>query len=95
MKYLDEKIFIVLTLSWRRPLSYRDQSIDLLCKSMEWFLYDNGLRQERVKVIWSLAMEKLTRFLLIVKMFQIRCARTCMFLSNFLVHKRNELTQKF
>ena len=39
----------VLTLSRRRPLSYRNQSIDLLCKSMDWFLYDNGLRLERVK----------------------------------------------
>ena len=38
-----------LTLSWRRPLSYRNQSIDLLGKSMDWFLYDNGLRHERVK----------------------------------------------
>ena len=38
------------TLSWRRPLSYRNQSIDLLCKSMNWFLYDSGLRHERVKV---------------------------------------------
>ena len=37
-----------LTLSWRRPLSYRNQSIDLLCKSMDWFLYGNGLRHERV-----------------------------------------------
>ena len=27
-------------------LSYRNQSIDLLCKSMDWFLYDRGLRQE-------------------------------------------------
>ena len=26
-----------------------DQSIDLLCKSMDWFLYDNALRHERVK----------------------------------------------
>ena len=33
-----------LTLSWRRSLSYRNQSIDL-----DWFLYDNGLRRERVK----------------------------------------------
>ena len=41
-----------LTLSWRRPLSYRKQSIDLLCKSMDWFLYDNGLRHERVKYIY-------------------------------------------
>ena len=24
-----------------RPLSYRNQSIDLLRKSMDWFLYDN------------------------------------------------------
>ena len=40
---------IILTLSGRRPLSYRNQSIDLLRKSMGWFLYDNGLRQERLK----------------------------------------------
>ena len=31
-----------LTLSWRRPLSYR-------------FLYDNGLRHERVKENWTRA----------------------------------------
>ena len=30
-------------------LSYRNQSTDLLSKSMDWFLYDNGLRHERVK----------------------------------------------
>ena len=23
---------------------------DLLCKSVDWFLYDNGLRHERVKI---------------------------------------------
>ena len=38
-----------LTLSWRRPISYWNQSIDLLRKSMDWFLYDIGLRHERVK----------------------------------------------
>ena len=38
----------LLTLSWRVPLSYRNQSIDLLCKSMDWFLYDNSPRHERV-----------------------------------------------
>ena len=38
-----------LTLSWRTPLSYRNQSIHLPTKSMDWFLYDNGLRHERVK----------------------------------------------
>ena len=41
--------FNPLTLSWWRPLSYRNQSIDLQSKSMDWFLYDNGLRHERVK----------------------------------------------
>ena len=40
---------ICLTLSWRVPLSYRNQSIRLQSKSMDWFLYDNGLRHERVK----------------------------------------------
>ena len=39
-----------LTLSWRRPLSYRNQSIDLLSKSMDWFRYDNDLRHESVKM---------------------------------------------
>ena len=40
-----------LTLSRRRPLSYRNQSIDLRSKSMDWFLYDNGLHLKRVKGI--------------------------------------------
>ena len=39
---------LYLTLSRRRPLSYRNQSIDLLRKSVDWFLYDNDLRFERV-----------------------------------------------
>ena len=39
----------LLTLSRRRPLSYRNQSIDLRSKSMDWTLYDNALRIERVK----------------------------------------------
>ena len=31
----------LLTFSWRRPsLSYRNQSIDLQSKSMDWFLYE-------------------------------------------------------
>ena len=39
----------LLTLSRRRLLSYRNQSIDFRSKSMDWFLYDNGLHHERVK----------------------------------------------
>ena len=40
---------ILLTLSWRRSPSYRNQSIDLLCKSIDWFLCDRDLLHERVK----------------------------------------------
>ena len=43
------KGFSNLTLSWRRSLSYRNQSIYLLHKSVHWFLYGNSLRHERVK----------------------------------------------
>ena len=46
-KKMSFKIAKSLTLSRRRPLSYRNQSIDLLRNSMDWFLYDNGLRHER------------------------------------------------
>ena len=42
-----------LTLSWRMPFSYRNQSIDLLRISMDWFLYDNDLCHERVKNLLS------------------------------------------
>ena len=38
-----------LTLSWQSSLSYRNESIDLLMKSMDWFLYDMDLRHESVK----------------------------------------------
>ena len=41
----------LLTLSCRRSLSYRNQSIDLQSKSMGWFLYDRDLRHERVKYL--------------------------------------------
>ena len=43
---------ITLTLSWRTPLSYRNQSIDLLCKSIDWFLHDNSFRHLKVKVVF-------------------------------------------
>ena len=48
IKYLQSRMWWTLALSWRRPL-YRNQSIDLASKSLDWFLYDNGLRHERVK----------------------------------------------
>ena len=60
---------LCLTLSRRRPLSYRNQSFDLLPKSMDWFLYDNGLRLERAKRMFTqmteasaLSCDKLSSF---------------------------------
>ena len=49
-----------LTLSRRRPLSYRNQSIDLRSKPMYWFLYDKGLRLERVKILFRVVEENFT-----------------------------------
>ena len=42
--------FDILTISWRRYLLYRNQSLDLQSKSMDWFLYDRNFRHERVKL---------------------------------------------
>ena len=52
-----------IILSWRRLLSYRNQSIDLLRKSMDWFLYDIGLCHERINGdgIWWFAGNSLSR----------------------------------
>ena len=41
---------IVLTLSWRNSLSYRNQYIDLQSKLMDLFLYDSDLLPESVKL---------------------------------------------
>ena len=35
--------FFHLTLLWRRSISCKNQSIDLLCKSIDWFLYNRNL----------------------------------------------------
>ena len=48
-KKISNRSHRTLTPSWWRPLSYTNQSIDLRSKLMDWFLYDNGLRHERVK----------------------------------------------
>ena len=38
------------TLSRRRSLEYRNQSIDFICKSKDWFLYDKELCHESGKL---------------------------------------------
>ena len=41
--------FCISCLSWQKFLSYRNQSIDLQNKSINWSLYDGSLHHERVK----------------------------------------------
>ena len=48
-----EPVRVELTLSLRRSLSHRNQSIYLQSKSMDWFLYYRDVRHERVKVTVS------------------------------------------
>ena len=43
-----QSFLYILNLSRRRLLSYRNQSIDLLDKSLDWFLFDKDIRLESV-----------------------------------------------
>ena len=67
-----------LTLSWQRSLSYRNQSIDLLSQSMDWFVYDGDFRHERVKVarVVKLKLAFMEWFfynlVIVIKLYKIR-----------------------
>ena len=77
------------------PLSYRNQSIDLRNKSIDWFLYDNGLRLERVKgytvevyllhQIYLMLKAKFGGVAFINKFF---CQRIQLIVSSFVDYKR-------
>ena len=45
-----------LTHASQSPLSYRKQHIDLLCKSMDWFLFDRNLCSERAKAVRNIEL---------------------------------------
>ena len=49
--------YIYLTLSWRPSLSYSNRSTDLICKSIDWLIYDRELRHEKVKGFQIRAIE--------------------------------------
>ena len=49
LSFFAEIFILYFFNSWRKSPSYRNQSIDFLCKSVDWFLYDRDLRHERVK----------------------------------------------
>ena len=46
---LNHPIFIILNSFVTETVIYRNQFNDLRSKSIDWFLYDNGLHHERVK----------------------------------------------
>ena len=49
----------ILTHWWRMFLSYRNRSIDLQRKSMNWFLYDRDLRhksKDSTKLLWLIVL---------------------------------------
>ena len=46
------EFFISLTPSWRTSLLYNNQSIGLLCKSRDWFLYDRDVCHEKVNTMY-------------------------------------------
>ena len=48
----------LLTLLWRRSTSYRNQSINLLCKPMVGFLYDRDIRHKKVKTLIRLQIRQ-------------------------------------
>ena len=47
----ENRVKFVLYENRMRSLSYGNQSIDLLCKSKDWFLYHRDLRHKRVKIL--------------------------------------------
>ena len=58
-----------LTISWRMSLSYRNQSVDLLSKRFDSFLYDSYIRHERVNPVFSYWLNALAHFMPLVCFF--------------------------
>ena len=46
-------LLLFSTFSWRRSLSYRNQSFDFQNKSMDWFLFDRNLRPVIILTIFK------------------------------------------
>ena len=60
-RFFGFQLQVCLTLFWRMFLSYRSQSIELLCKSMDWFLYNRNLHHERVNMYVCMALADTNR----------------------------------
>ena len=65
------KKLLQLTPSWWRSLLYRNQSIDLHSKSMDWLLYNSDFRHERVKgrrgTYFKMLLSKLVKWISLIK----------------------------
>ena len=74
-----------LSLSWLRSLLYRNQSINLLCKSMAWFLYNRDHCHEIVNYGFSLISDfSFCIWVISNQSFAVTCiiSGTCKTLSN-------------
>ena len=69
------------TLSWQSSLSYRNQSIDLQSKTLDWFLYDRDLRHERVNIKESRTTPSTISNFLIVNFKQIQVTKGFLYFS--------------
>ena len=76
-----------LTLSWRKPLSCRNQSTDFQNKSMDWFLYDNGLHQKELKPDWFSEMK-----LLQIYFYELLAFSQCIY---FIIFSKHLVTPYF
>ena len=83
-----------LILSWRKSLPYRNQSTDLIWKSIVWFLFDKDLRHERVKTLFIHHAPKVC-FLHVVKQnsFFFYCLFPFFYLALFF-HEYSRLTRQ-
>ena len=66
-EFTESKSEVNLNSLMTEAVIIRNQSIDLLWKSMDWFLYDNGLRHERVKLYKT--STKIEHFVKVVNCF--------------------------
>ena len=69
------------TLSLQSSLSYRNQSIDLQSKTLDWFLYDRDLRHERVNMKESRTTPSTISNFLIVNFKQIQVIKGFLYFS--------------
>ena len=59
----------------QRSLSYRNKSTDLLCKSMDWFLFDGVLHHEKVKVVAGIFLLSLETSSVLLNIWEVKLTK--------------------